>query len=635
MKLLKVAGIAAGVVIVAAVAVLTIGIPSGFVTSAIQERVERESGYKITVGGATRVGLWPTPYVTLRDVSLQSAADRDQSVDIRIDRVRADVTLESLFSGEPHVTDLTVTAPVLRVPLLRERTRSAARPSGNAASSGNAEAKPFPIDRVVVNDGTLIFSNPRDRVEDRVDGIQLDVELGADRQIDISGSARSGDQPLKLSVQATAPANSLERQTIPVKLTFDAPGLLRQPLSSSAEIRINGSQVLFNGVSGNLGDSAFNGWASADLTSKPLVKVDLDFQRLDLGSPSRAATKTSDQPISQPWSDRPLDLLGLNYLDAQVRFSAAELNIGDARFAPAAVDATLAGGALKAGFSNLGVYGGQANGTVTADVSSNSPVYALRTDLTGVRALPLLSGLADFDKLDGKMLAKLDLHGAGSSPRAIMASLDGAASVDFRDGAIQGLNLARMIRSLTASTLSGWQENKTEATDLSQLTASFRVDKGQATTTDLVLVGPLVRMTGAGTFDLANKAMGFRVEPKLVMTTEGQGGAANPVGLGIPVIVQGPWIAPSIYPDMAGMLDNPDAAYAKLREMGKGLFGSSGAANDPNAGKLGDALGSMIQQGLSAGRKPQGLPGSQPQGQAGPDDTAATINGIMKQLFGR
>ena len=34
------------------------------------------------------------------------------------------------------------------------------------------------------------------------------------------------------------------------------------------------------------------------------------------------------------------------------------------------------------------------------------------------------------------------------------------------------------------------------------------------------------------------------------------------------------------------MLDNPDAAYAKLREMGKGLFG-------PDGGGLGNILGSL------------------------------------------
>ena len=58
------------------------------------------------------------------------------------------------------------------------------------------------------------------------------------------------------------------------------------------------------------------------------------------------------------------------------------------------------------------------------------------------------------------------------------------------------------------------------------------------------------------------------------MTTEGQGRAADPVGFGIPVVIDGPWAEPRIYPDVAGMLDNPDAAYAKLKEMGKGLFGT-------------------------------------------------------------
>ena len=147
----------------------------------------------------------------------------------------------------------------------------------------------------------------------------------------------------------------------------------------------------------------------------------------------------------------------------------------------------------------------------------------------------------------------------------------------FQDGAIKGLNVAQMIRSLTASTLSGWQESKEQATDLTQLSASFKIDKGQAQTTDLNLVGPLVKMTGVGTIDLDTKQIGFRVEPKLVMTTEGQGRAADPVGLGIPVMIEGPWAEPRIYPDMQGILDNPDAAYAKLKEMGKGLFGANGA----------------------------------------------------------
>src|SRR5580692_3740226 len=98
-------------------------------------------------------------------------------------------------------------------------------------------------------------------------------------------------------------------------------------------------------------------------------------------------------------------------------------------------------------------------------------------------------------------------------------------------------------------------------------------------------------MTGAGTIDLAAKSLAFRVEPKLVMTTEGQGRAVDPVGLGIPVVIDGPWSEPRIYPDMAGILDHPDDAYAKLKQMGKGLFGTNGAGLSGN-GSGGDGAGS-------------------------------------------
>jgi AsmA protein len=73
---------------------------------------------------------------------------------------------------------------------------------------------------------------------------------------------------------------------------------------------------------------------------------------------------------------------------------------------------------------------------------------------------------------------------------------------------------------------------------------------------------------------------------------------------------------------MQGILDNPDAAYAKLKEMGKGLFGPNGAGlgglsglsgliggqsaaggpsggkpNDPLGGQLGETIGNLLQQG--------------------------------------
>src|SRR3984893_10779317 len=627
MKALKIAGAALAAIIVVAALLLFIGIPSGFLTSEIQSRVERETGYRLTIAGATKIGLWPSLNVTLNDLTLQDPKDRDSSNRVTVGSVQADMTLKSVWSGKPEITELKIVHPVLYRPLLRERDRLSDVASKPTKLSEASEATSVAINRVTVTDGQVVLSNLRDRVERHIDGINADVRIGDDRHVKITGSARAGEHPLKFDIKATAPAPPLERQNIPVELTLDAPGVLQAALTAKAEVRLNGMIVMINGVTGRLGDAAFNGWASVDIASKPLVKLDLDFQRLDVAM-SKAPAESSGSQGSQPWSNASIDLMGLNYVDAQVRISAAELGIGEARFAPAAIDAALASGVLKANFPNLRAYGGQVNGQLTLDSSGDSPAYALSCDLVGVRALPLLQSAADFDKLDGKLQAKLALRSAGNSQRAIMSNLSGSVFANFQDGAIRGLNVAQMVRSLTSGTLSGWQEGKEQTTDLSQLSASFRVDKGQATSGDLNLVGPLVRMTGAGTIDLATKSLAFRVEPKLVMTTEGQGRAADPVGLGIPVVIDGPWSEPRIYPDMAGILDNPDAAYAKLKEMGKGLFGSGGGLSglgglgglgnlggnpsgsggsgggqsDPLGGKLGETIGNLLQQGLGTQR---------------------------------
>lgn len=638
MKALKIAGAAVAAVIVIAGLVLVIGIPSGFMTSAIQARVERATGYRLTMTGATKIGLWPTLNVTLNGVSLQDVRGRDTANRVNIDSVQADITLNSLWSGQPHINRLVISHPVVSVPLLRERIAQATAPAKATASSPDtADANTPVIERVTITDGAMMFSNLRDRVDNRIEGIDAEAMIGEDRNVKITGSARSGGQPLKFNIKATAPAPPIERQTIPVEATIEAPGLLQDPLTTRAEIRLNGSVVMINGVSGTLGDGSFNGWASVDIASKPLVKLDLDFQRLDVGGqssataaqPSTSQPSTSQASMSQPWSNALIDLTGLNYVDMQARISAAELSVGGTKIAPAAIEATLASGILKCRLANFGAYGGQGNGDLIVDASAANPNYTLRSDLAGIRALPLLQSAAGFDKLDGLLQAKLSLRSSGASQRAIMSNLDGTVFTVFQNGAIRGINVAQMIRSLTASTLSGWQESQEQATDLTQLSASFRVEKGQATTTDLNLVGPLVRVTGAGSINLGEQSLAFRVEPKLVMTTQGQGRATDPVGLGIPVVIDGPWAEPRIYPDMAGMLDNPDAAYAKLKGMGQGLFGSSGG--------LGGALGGLIgNSGLGANQPGAGNTGGNGSGGAAPSDPlggnlGASIGNLIQQ----
>ena len=104
-------------------------------------------------------------------------------------------------------------APVARfnASVLQHRWVVAARdlPRVATARAGNdsapAAAIPaFTLDRFIVEDGTLVMSNTRDRFESRIDRINLTGSLSAeDGRIDIR--AYVDDQPIHLRVKAKTP----------------------------------------------------------------------------------------------------------------------------------------------------------------------------------------------------------------------------------------------------------------------------------------------------------------------------------------------------------------------------------------------------------------------------------------------
>ncbi len=97
---------------------------------------------------------------------------------------------------------------------------------------------------------------------------------------------------------------------------------------------------------------------------------------------------------------------------------------------------------------------------MSVNASDEPPVHALHVDLNGVRALPLLSDLGDFGSLDGRLQSKIDVQASGNSQNAVISSLAGTADVRIQDGQILGINVAKMIRTLTARTLLGWEDNQ-------------------------------------------------------------------------------------------------------------------------------------------------------------------------------
>jgi AsmA protein len=632
LKTLKIAAIGIVVVLATALLALVLGVPAGPVVGPLQNRFEADTGYRLRIAGNSTVAFWPSPTVTVRDISLFDANDADPLGKLTAERMRFSMTFSSLFAGYPQISEIAIARPVLRVPLLRQRSNVPAR----SRSDPSVFAKDFPVDRVTIEDGTAVLSSARDHFESRINGIGLTASLsGRDGPPAISALGQWGDQTLRIQLKADGSADTWKGQAVPVQLVFEAPGLLQDPLSGAADIKVVGSTLTVNGLKGTIGQSTFTGWGSVEFAGKPVVKADLDFQRLTLGlGPAKASDAGgtgfgfgSTGPHSdwnQPWSDREVNIDALNYFDADVQISATEFRVDRFRFAPMWVQGTVASGVLKAEFPHIGLYGGQGDGALLVDTSGAMLNQAMRINLRGLRALPLLIDVANFYALDGQMQAKIDVHATGASLRAVMSTLGGSADILVQDGEIRAINVAKLIRALAANPLTGWRENEAEKTDLSQLSALFRISNGRA----------LVRVNGAGSADIAAKTLWFKLDPKLVMSLEGQGGSADPAGLGVPVVVQGTWGEPRIYPDIAGILDDPNAAYAKLHALGKGLFGSSNAQSGAGVDTLTQGLGNLFGPSTHD-RKDVGT--NSTGGAKGPDsrDTQVPNLDFLRDLFGR
>ena len=608
MRVLKII-ISLFVVLVATVAIfLWVGIPSGYLVEKIRTEFAAQTGRQLEIAGGAKLHIWPVPVIEVHDITL--VPNSDEATRLKITSARAEIEAASIFSGKPKITEFKIEHPVLQVPLVRrakERKPAAQGGSGDADKPKKLEIPS--IGNIVVENGSIQFMRTKDEVEDSLDHINISAKITEpDHLLQAKGSAQAGTQSVQFDMKSKAAIDKIDR-LLPVALALELPGLLDGKLDSTANVTTNGRFIKINDLEGTVDKKRFTGFASIDLSSKPRVKLDLDFKRLSFAAAAASSSGTGkSKTASQPWSDQKVDLDGLNFVDAQIAFSATELNISTLRLAPIYVEAALVNGVLNLAASNTGVYGGKGEGLLTLDVSREVPRQSMQLNLSGVHALPLLSSLANFREIDGTMQGKMDLRATGASQRAVVSSLGGTMDLQFRDGQILDVDIADMVHTLTHSTLAGWQENKSAKTDIQVLSALFNVNAGRAKTDNLKLIGPAVRIDGKGTADLPAKQLNFTLDTKLVLKVSGKDGGANPVSFGVPVIVEGKWDSPQIYPDMSGILDNPDAAYAKLHELGVGLFGKSSGGGDFLKG-----LGNFLDnKGGTPGDKPTAPQDSKP-----------------------
>jgi AsmA protein len=214
------------------------------------------------------------------------------------------------------------------------------------------------------------------------------------------------------------------------------------------------------------------------------------------------------------------------------------------------------------------LYEGAIDVDLKLDARKDTPRFTVKESLTGVQAGPLLKDLTGDDPLLGTANVKADLNTAGSNVDEILNALKGTAEFSFKEGAINGVNIAALIREAQA-TLKGQPAPKQEQpnqTDFALMQGTATVTNGLVKNDDLILQSPLLRITGAGEVNLPKEAVDYMLTTKFVGSLEGQGGKGYQEleGLSVPVHVGGTFSKLTYAPDLGAVAK--DAAKAEVEK---------------------------------------------------------------------
>jgi AsmA protein len=565
------------------------------------------------------VRLWP---LLNRRVEIEHVTVERPQIELRIDESGR---RSWEMAGPEDRRTRTATAEPVAAAAPSERLMQMAAPTDIARSRAERVAGQLASLEVRVRDGVLRYSDPRTPVQEEASGIDLSLSTGAaDEPITLTGSFRWHDEDIGLQAEVASLRDLLGREPSflsaklkasvldaefqghaavsgPVRLdgtlALEAPDLRRLAgwigtavpegkdygaLSVAGQLQAKGDGIELSRASIRLSGSTARGLiAVSQGAQRPHLTADLDIDQIDFNAfsgrqPQGGARRVpAGEPGDGPSADL-LDLSALTRVDADVRLGIGGILHKDLKIGRTALAATLSGGVLRTNVKEAELYGGRGGGTVDIDASGPVPAFEARLVLEEVEARSFLEDRAGFDGIDGRARIGLALAGEGQSERQMVEALRGTAELKVNDGALLGIDIPRMIRTLKEGRIPSFERAPGDRTPFHQLTASFTLEKGTARTSDLKLVSPLFAASGSGNTDLARRQIDYSVRAHLTPPPSGQGGASQALaGLELPLRITGPWRAPKITADLGGIVKNPDRVVDTAKEIGRQFKGKS------------------------------------------------------------
>jgi AsmA protein len=450
--------------------------------------------------------------------------------------------------------------------------------------------------------GRLVYRDRPVTVDTRVDQPRGLIETGASKlvatitgdllTVKFDGALENGQAgpAARGALDLTAPA----LRDLATWATGNDPGELPvQSASVAGGLEASASRIALTSGTYKAGDVEATGNVGVALGgARPKIAGALSVGRVNLdhylnqpgGAAKPAAVPPSAQPTPAPapagstdggWSTTPIDLSALRTVDADLKLALAGVIVKGVDVGASDVAIALDAGRLKAVMGETALFDGTVSGQVNADAASAVPALGLDLRINGVQAEPVLTRFADFNRLSGTARAVASLKTTGASQKAMVEGLNGQGSVTFTDGAINGINLAAMVRNATAAFQGQPVGNEPQKTDFAELGGNFTVRNGVVANDDLRLLAPLLRLEGKGTVSLPPKTIDYRIQPRLVGTIQGQGSDRDVAGISVPVLVRGSLENPTFAPDLAGLAEEALRDPEAIRRQIEGLKGAN------------------------------------------------------------
>jgi AsmA protein len=439
--------------------------------------------------------------------------------------------------------------------------------------------------------------------------VDLAVNIAQQLKLNLSGSIEDliEKQKLDLSLNAApfSPRQLLAsfNQQLPVQ-TAD-PTVLNK-VALDLNIQGDPTNIVIKNSTVTLDDSRLIIEAAVKDMAKPDVTFMLDLDTIDLDRylPPQAEKKAeaakeevtaktaepgSDAKAAAPGDKSKIDYAPLRSLVLNGEVTVGRLTAHGAKMQNLVMKIKGEEGVFDLDPFKIDLYQGNVDIVGKFNVQGEKPKAQVDLQVEKLKVGPLLRDSVKKDILEGTLQAAAGINFVGDEVEDIKKSLNGKGQLNFIDGAIVGIDLAEMVRSIQ----SGFSADKSQEkprTDFAELKAPFVLTDGAFMTRNTRLLSPLLRLEMAGTADLVTEKLNFKVKPKVVGTLKGQGDSGEHAGITVPILVEGTFAEPKYSADLRGVVTekalmdaakDPEGTKKKAKELEesgkqllKGLFGS-------------------------------------------------------------